>query len=82
MNVRRVLWGTWIVLTILWVCLCTWPLMLWLWGCVPNRNSACNYRTANETILELKSAFGPPIAVLLIGFIGLRIASRFKSAKS
>jgi hypothetical protein len=82
---RRILWALWITLTVLWVCASIWPLVLSVFTCFhksdPVVRQVCNDHPF-PAYGELTLGFGPPIAVLLIGFIGFRMASRFKSAKS
>jgi hypothetical protein len=68
-SVRRLMWWTWSVLTVLWICVCTWPLMLWVAGCFPNGGPACGYWSHDETIFELKMALLPPLKFLVLFLI-------------
>jgi hypothetical protein len=85
---RRFLWALWITLAVLWVCASIWPLVLSVVTCFhksePVVRQVCNDHpfSADEIFAELELGFGPPLVLLLIGFIGFRIAARFKSAKS
>jgi len=81
---RRILWASWITLTILWVCASIWPVVLRAVTCFykndPVVRAVCHPWAASETFAELGLVFGPPLVLLLIGFVGFRIAARFKSA--
>jgi hypothetical protein len=80
MNVRRGLFRLWIVLAVLWI---GFMLATGNYDCFyGSKGPWCDYWTAETYIKKVAGVFGPPLAILILGWVGFWVASGFKADKS
>ena len=70
MSWRRGLLRLWVVVSVLWIGLMTWTIGV---------EAIVGPHVSNHLMDYVVNAFGLPLAVLAIGFVGARVADRFRS---